>query len=98
MDKLVLSTCAKWVAECRGNCKGDCPYFGSVKEKLQKFGEDVSKGLAGKAIVIAELRQEGWYKRAVRDLQWNGYVVGNNTFKKIEEDLMNGLLGMWAQK
>lgn len=97
MDKLVRLACAK-KHECSEGCGNDCEYFLVIKEKLQRFGQLVSEGLAGRTVVIAELRQEKWYELAVRDLQWNGYVLWGNAFKKIEEELINDLLGLRAQK
>lgn len=98
MNNLVFLACKMGSPECFRKCTGDCAAFWRVKEKLEKFGEEISRGLRGKEIIITELRKEEWYKMAVDKLHWNGYVIENNAFKKEEEELVNGLLGMWAQK
>ena len=85
-------------ADCPKGCEGDCSIFKLIADDLQKFSEKVSVGLAGREIVIAELRLEDWYEEAVNSLQGNNFITRNNTFKKTEEELINGLLGMWAQK
>ena len=97
MNGLVFMAC-QYNQECLGYCKKDCEVLGRNKEKLQKFGREISKGLAGKEAVIAEMRKEKWYQDAVKNLHRDSFIVENNTFKIIEENLINGLLGMWAHK
>jgi hypothetical protein len=97
MDKLVNLVCVGNI-DCPKGCEGDCSVFKLIADDLRKFSEKVSVGLAGRGIVIAELRTEDWYREAVSNLQGNNFVVRNNTFKKTEEELINRLLGMWAQK
>jgi len=97
LEKLVNLVCVGNV-DCQKGCESDCSIFPLIKKGLQKFGEDVSKGLVGKKIVIVEIRTEDWYRKAVSELQNNNFIARNNTFKKVEEGLINGLLGMWASK
>ena len=97
MEKFVNLVCVGNV-DCRKGCESDCSIFPLIKKGLQKFGKDVSIGLAGREIIIAELRNKDWYKEAINEFQSNYFITRNNTFKKAEEALINGLLGMWAQK
>ena len=98
MDKLVHLACEGDI-DCSKKCESNCIFFETTKRGLQIFGGKVSLILAGGDIDIAKLRKDERYKKAIAELCRDGFwIVKGNAFKKIEEELINGLLGLWAQK
>ena len=81
-----------------GKCESSCETFGKINDSLQKFNEELLGILREKNMSIFELRKDEQYKKAVEELQKNKFIKKGDAFKEKEQALVDGLLGLWAQK